>query len=135
MGNLCALLLWFVFAGSKKYTKKTLKTLKQLYSSFPSEVVSILLEFLLKALDSSNYVELPKEYEAGQNPENLLDEWRLVITKLSNEEPEVLLNLLQAILDMVGSHKHMENETGTCQIFFDIISILCSLHFVPDTSK
>lgn len=96
---------------SKKYTKKTLKTLKQLYSSFPSEVVSILLEFLLKALDSSNYVELPKEYEAGQNPENLLDEWRLVITKLSNEEPEVLLNLLQAILDMVGSHKHMENET------------------------
>ncbi|XP_012065836.1 uncharacterized protein LOC105628951 isoform X2 [Jatropha curcas] len=98
---------------SKKHSMKTLKTLVHLYSSFSSEVLSVLLELLLKALDSSNLVQLPKDDEIGQDIHTLLDHWKLVITKLSNKEPEIIPMLLKAVLDMIETREALKYEIGT----------------------
>ncbi|KAM7252521.1 hypothetical protein ACFE04_024404 [Oxalis oulophora] len=81
--------------GYKKQIIGTVKTIVQLYSSFSSEVLSMLLEFLLKAAESS--------YSVSQGEKTHIDDWKVVITKLSNEEPELLLTLLSEILDMIKS--------------------------------
>ncbi|OAY57938.1 uncharacterized protein LOC110610138 isoform X2 [Manihot esculenta] len=98
---------------SKKHTVKTLKNLVHLYSSSSSEVLSVLLEFLLKALDSSNLVQLPRDDLIGQELHKQLDDWKLVITKLSNKEPELLPVLLKAILNMIETQEATKYETGT----------------------
>ncbi|GAV62135.1 Las1 domain-containing protein [Cephalotus follicularis] len=98
--------------GSKKQITNTLKTLIQLYASFSSEVVSVLLELLLKALNSSDLVELPKNSQVAQNTHSLLDDWKLVITKFSNKEPELFLTLLKAIVDMIDAEEAMKYDLG-----------------------
>ncbi|GLT89265.1 hypothetical protein SLE2022_072540 [Rubroshorea leprosula] len=98
--------------GSKKQISKTLKTLASLYASFSSELVSVLLEFLLKALDSSNVMNLPKDSQACQDLHTLLDDWKLVITKFSSKEPELILALLQRILDIVGTKEDTKYGMG-----------------------
>ncbi|XP_050237061.1 uncharacterized protein LOC126686842 [Mercurialis annua] len=97
--------------GLKKQTKKALKALVHLYGSFSSEVLSILLEFLLKALGSSNILESPDEVD--QEVRTLLDDWKLVIVKLSNKEPELLLTLIKAILNMIETEETLKYEIGT----------------------
>ncbi|XWS38797.1 hypothetical protein CRYUN_Cryun19dG0161000 [Craigia yunnanensis] len=97
--------------GPKKQINKTLKSLVSLYSTSSSEVVSVLLEFLLKALDFSSCVGLAKDSQAGQDKHASWDDWQLVITKFSNKEPELLLGLLQRILDMIGTKEASKYET------------------------
>ncbi|KAJ6409271.1 hypothetical protein OIU84_008880 [Salix udensis] len=43
----------------------------------------------------------------------LLDDWKLVLTKFSKKEPEVLLMLLKAVLNMIDTHEAMKYEMGT----------------------
>ncbi|XP_022736513.1 uncharacterized protein LOC111289606 isoform X2 [Durio zibethinus] len=97
--------------GPKKQISKTLKSLVSLYSTSSSEVVSVLMEFLLKALDSSSLVELAKDSQAGQDKHASWDDWQSVITKFSNKEPELLLALLQRILDTIGKKDASKYET------------------------
>ncbi|XVF13680.1 hypothetical protein REPUB_Repub08aG0228700 [Reevesia pubescens] len=96
--------------GPKKQINKTLKGLVSLYSTSSSEVVSVLLEFLLKALDSSSSMDLAKDSQASQDKHASWDDWQLVITKFSNKEPELLLALLQRILDMIGTKEASKYE-------------------------
>ncbi|KAH8520000.1 hypothetical protein H0E87_001451 [Populus deltoides] len=98
---------------SKKNITKTLKNLVRLYSSFSSEVLSVLFEFLLQALDSSNLVELTKGCLVGEDMSSFLDDWKLVITKFSKKEPELLLMLLKAVLNMIDAQEAMKYEMGT----------------------
>eukprot|EP00258_Populus_trichocarpa_P000432 XP_002298459.3 protein LAS1 [Populus trichocarpa] len=98
---------------SKKNITKTLKNLVRLYSSFSSEVLSVLFEFLLQALDSSNLVELTKGCLVGEDMNSFLDDWKLVITKFSKKEPELLLMLLKAVLNMIDAQEAMKYEMGT----------------------
>lgn len=107
--------MMYLCSGSKKHTVKTLKNLVHLYSSSSSEVLSVLLEFLLKALDSSNLVQLPRDDLIGQELHKQLDDWKLVITKLSNKEPELLPVLLKAILNMIETQEATKYETGNCK--------------------
>ncbi|KAK7832455.1 ribosomal biogenesis protein las1l [Quercus suber] len=95
---------------------KNLKVLVRLYSSFSSEFASMLLEFLLKAKISSDTVELPEDSQLGPSIHTMLDDWKLVITKLSNKEPELLLALLKAVLDRIETQEAMKYETAICQI-------------------
>lgn len=83
--------------GSKKHITKALKNVIKLYSSFPSEVVSILLEFLLKALESADVA---------------LDDWKPLIMKLSNKVPEMLLSLLKANLQMIETQDALTHDSG-----------------------
>ncbi|CAN1250131.1 hypothetical protein LINPERPRIM_LOCUS7340, partial [Linum perenne] len=76
---------------SKKSVHRILKYLINLYSSFSSEVLSVLLDFLLKALDSSNL---------------------LMITKFSKKEPELLLTLIKAVLNVIASQDFAGHMIG-----------------------
>ncbi|XVF76285.1 hypothetical protein PTKIN_Ptkin13bG0254100 [Pterospermum kingtungense] len=97
--------------GPKKQITKTLKSLVSLYCTSSSEVVSVLLEFLLKDLDSTSFLGLAKESQAGQDKHASWDDWRLVITKFSKKEPELLLALILRILDRIGTKETSKYET------------------------
>lgn len=42
----------------------------------------------------------------------LFDEWKPVIRKVSKKEPELLLSLLNAVLDMIESRKITKDDFG-----------------------
>ncbi|KAK4607452.1 hypothetical protein RGQ29_001335 [Quercus rubra] len=114
--------------GSKKQVTKNLKVLVWLYSSFSSEFASMLLEFLLKAKISSDMVELPEDSQLGPIIHTMLDDWKLVITKLSNKEPELLLTLLKAVLDRIETQEATKYETGGKNLTSsDYRSVICQI--------
>lgn len=96
-----------VISGSNKRIRKIVGSLVELYPSFSAEISSVLLEFLLKALDSSKSHNQP-----GQDIRVFLDEWKPVILEFSNREPELLLTLLKAVLDMIQNNERRRYETG-----------------------
>lgn len=112
--------------GSKKQITKVLKNLIGLYYSYSHEVVSVLLDFLMKAIKSSDLVELPVDAQDVPNMDTLLNEWKLVIIKFSNKEPDLLQTLLKAVLEMIEAQEAMKYEMGNYQcnlsvtIFLDI---------------
>ena len=91
-----------------------MSSLVELYPSFSAEISSVLLEFLLKALDSSKSAEL--ENQSGQDIRVFLDMWKPVIIVLSNREPELLLTLLKSVLDMIQNNEQRRYETGKVTI-------------------
>ncbi|KAL5773555.1 hypothetical protein ACOSQ2_013479 [Xanthoceras sorbifolium] len=96
---------------SKRKMTNCLKFLVQLYSSYSSETASVLLELLLNTLDSSN-LEFANGSNVFQNINTLLDDWRSVITRFSNKEPELLLTLLKAVLDIIENEEGKKFEIG-----------------------
>ncbi|XP_048437636.1 uncharacterized protein LOC103946347 isoform X1 [Pyrus x bretschneideri] len=98
--------------GSKKDLTRILKSLSGMYSSFSSEVVSVLLEFLLEAINSTDSSDLPVNTQTGPGLLISLNEWKLVITKILNKEPELLIALLNAVLDKIETLEAVIYETG-----------------------
>ncbi|KAK9999353.1 hypothetical protein SO802_018956 [Lithocarpus litseifolius] len=98
---------------SKKQVTENLKVLVWLYSSFSTEFASMFLEFLLKAKISLDMVELPKDSQLGPSIHTMLDDWKLVITKLSNKEPELLLTLLKAVIDRIETQEATKYKTAS----------------------
>ncbi|GJZ77777.1 LAS1-like family protein [Tanacetum coccineum] len=92
---------------SKKHITKALKNVLKLYSSNPLDVVSILSEFLLKSQESADVGELPNSSHVIK-----LDDWRPVIMKLSNKEPEMLLSLLKTVVHMIETREALKHESG-----------------------
>lgn len=82
-----------------------MKVLIQLYSTFSSEFVSVLLEFLLKAMRSSD-LAFPKNSKKSSS--SVLDGWKLTVAKISNKEPELLLDLLEAVLEKIKTQVALE---------------------------
>lgn len=95
-----------MISGSNKRIRKIVSSLVELYPSFSAEISSVLLEFLLKALDSSKSAEL--QDQSTQD----IEEWKPVILEFSNREPELLLILLKAVLDMIQNNERRRYETG-----------------------
>ncbi|KAL5580330.1 hypothetical protein UlMin_012772 [Ulmus minor] len=98
--------------GDKKQTKKVLKNLLGMYSSCSSEFVSVLLDFLLIALNSLDLVELPADSQVGTNIDSLLNQRKLVIKRLSHKEPELLVSLLEEVLHTIETQETMKYEIG-----------------------
>ncbi|KAK4841859.1 hypothetical protein QYF36_011604 [Acer negundo] len=96
---------------SKRKMTNCLKILVQLYSSYSSKTASVLLELLLNTLDSSSLV-LANGSNVFQNISTFLDDWTSVITRFSNKEPELLLTLLKAVLDIIETEEGKKYETG-----------------------
>ncbi|XP_020207412.1 pre-rRNA-processing protein las1 isoform X2 [Cajanus cajan] len=94
--------------GPKKQISKILKYVLRLYSSFSSEIVSVLLEYLLKALSSSELEGNADDASNGLTTQNVLADWKLILLKLCNKEPEILLNLLKEVLDMIETRENMK---------------------------
>jgi len=70
-------------------------------------------------------VELPEDSQLGPSIHTMLDDWKLVITKLSNKEPELLLTLLKAVLDRIETQEATKYETGNHQFCFYVTSFPC----------
>lgn len=100
-----------MISGSKKRIRKIVSSLVELYPSFSAEITSVLLEFLLKAMDSSKSAVL-QDQSAKDSKVVLEEEWKTVIVEFSNREPELLLILLKAVLDVIENNERRRYETG-----------------------
>ncbi|CAL5425461.1 unnamed protein product [Camellia sinensis] len=94
-------------AGSKKQIAKAFKHLIRLYSSYSLEVVSVLVQLLLNGSDSKSY----QVSRSATHVQSLFDDWKPVVKKLSNKEPELLLNLIKAVLEKIETQEAMEYES------------------------
>ncbi|KAL8159381.1 hypothetical protein V2J09_000918 [Rumex salicifolius] len=103
---------------SRKQINKTLKSLVNLYAFYASEVISILLEFLLAVTNPLNMVEFPQKFQDSLHldfAQTAFDKWKPVISKFSKKEPELLLRLLNAVLDMIEARQVMKDDIGQKQ--------------------
>lgn len=101
--------------GSRKQLARNLRNLARLYSFFSSDVVSVLLEFLLKGPNSTDTMDSPDDFRINLNLEvaqAVFDEWKPVVIKFSKQEPELLLSLLKALLDIIESRKTIRDDFG-----------------------
>ncbi|XP_057799022.1 uncharacterized protein LOC131014893 isoform X2 [Salvia miltiorrhiza] len=100
--------------GSKKLLRKALKNTLRSYSSFSTEVVYLLLEYLLNALEASN---LPEHSEDPQfvGSTTAFDDWKSVVVKLSSKEPELLIILSQAVLEKIETDETINCKTSDHQ--------------------
>ncbi|KAI4305905.1 hypothetical protein L6164_029235 [Bauhinia variegata] len=106
--------------GSKKQIKKILKSLVPLYSSFSSEIVSVLLEFLLQALPSSEFMVHEDDASVGPTIHSVLADWKVIIVKFWNKEPELLPNLLNTVLERIETREAMMSEEDSRAMFHQI---------------
>ncbi|XP_047327234.1 uncharacterized protein LOC124930910 [Impatiens glandulifera] len=84
---------------SKKHTKKkVMKKLVLLNEMCSSEVISVLLKIFPRG--------------PNQNDESncVFDRWTLMLSKLSKKEPQLLLRLLNAVLEMIKTQQDQSSE-------------------------
>lgn len=92
-----------------------MKSILRLYTSSSSEVASMLLELMLQTVDSSN---LPGDSENAPrlhetvDMHNAYDDWKPILKKLSNREPDLLPTLLRATLDKIETMEATKHELG-----------------------
>ncbi|XP_010922079.3 uncharacterized protein [Elaeis guineensis] len=103
--------------GSEKKISKTARIIARLYSAYPTEVASVLLElFYLQAPDFSDStdMELSDDSDVG-------DHWPLtssvhvlktIITTLSDKKPRLLLSILKMVLETIEAKESMKYENG-----------------------
>ena len=114
-------------SGPKKQINKILKSFSRLYSSYSPEVVSVLLRLLLKASDSVDMVMRVKNplSHSASSLQTALDDWKPVIIKLLNREPELLVTLLRGILDMIETLESGNYDIGKfCVIHTESLTLL-----------
>lgn len=107
------------FSGSKKLLVKAMKNALRLYSSFSTELVYLLLEYLLNAMETSNLTEQsedPQFVGTTQNNNTAFDDWKSVVLKLSRKEPELLIILSQAVLEKIETNETMNCKTGNTTV-------------------
>ncbi|KAK4369290.1 hypothetical protein RND71_013082 [Anisodus tanguticus] len=120
----------FYFKGSKKQITRAMKAILRLYTSSSSEVASVLLELMLQTVDSSN---LPGDTENALtthetiNMHSAYDDWKPILKKLSNREPDLLLTLLSAALDKIETMEATTHELGNANgsLLIGQLSYLC----------
>lgn len=92
--------------GSEKQISRISKIIARLYSAYPSEVVSALLEFFqLQAPDfyegiDSEHSDNSKDGDPGLVRGSIY-ELKTIITKLSSKKPRLLLSILKTVLEML----------------------------------
>ncbi|XP_047054856.1 uncharacterized protein LOC124661041 [Lolium rigidum] len=100
---------------SKKHILYAIKKVLRLYYTCPSEVVSVLLEFL--QLDSPEMSEnsdvhqtdsLDANYTSGAQTQIPMGDMKTIITKLSEKEPRVLLDILKSVIAMIETTDVLE---------------------------
>ncbi|XP_008788499.1 uncharacterized protein LOC103706229 [Phoenix dactylifera] len=105
--------------GSEKKISKTARIITRLYSAYPTEVASVLLElFHLQAPDFSDGtdMEISDDSDVG-------DPWPLtssvhvlktIITTLSDKKPRLLLSILKMVLETIEAKESVKYENGQC---------------------
>lgn len=112
--------------GVKNQITRILQSLFRLYSSHPLEFVAVMLDVLLKALDSSgsNDVKASNDSEPEFLSENSKPQTEVVylckylISKMSRKEPELILIMLRAVLETLKTRETMNAEYGNDSFSF-----------------
>ncbi|KAK9121206.1 hypothetical protein Syun_018823 [Stephania yunnanensis] len=118
---------------SKKHINNSLKAIIRLYSSFPTDTTAVILDFLLKVVDSSdeNVMEYSNESEMESGSfSGSSGIWRLIVSKISCREPELLLSLLNSILERLKAQYDLKGVnilSLQCKPEADIAARLSSL--------
>ncbi|PIA40851.1 hypothetical protein AQUCO_02400122v1 [Aquilegia coerulea] len=105
--------------GSKKQITKILRNLLQMYTSFPSEVVAVVLDFLMTTYDSSgdesvepsDNLEVDPISENSQTQTGISDRWKIIMTRLSSKEPTFILIMLRELLERLETQEST-SKTG-----------------------
>ncbi|CAM8942006.1 unnamed protein product [Rhodiola kirilowii] len=98
----------------KKQISKALKNLLRLYLSFPSAVVDMLLNYMVKHYSSSlsdldiDVQSTPSE----KNMQSVFDDWEPVIVKVSEKDPNFIFTFLEAVLNETQRQYSEENNIG-----------------------
>ncbi|CAH9110178.1 unnamed protein product [Cuscuta epithymum] len=103
----------------KKPVTKCLKNILRLYYSSSSEVVSVLLEMLLNALDSSHLADQPDcaaTVNGSLRIDAVLDYWKPVLTKLSKKASDFLVTFLRGILEKIEILAATESQVGNATV-------------------
>ncbi|KAL9679368.1 hypothetical protein QQ045_017227 [Rhodiola kirilowii] len=96
----------------KKQISKALKNLLRLYLSFPSTVVDVLLNYMIKHYSSSlsdldiGVQSTPSE----RNMQSLFDDWEHAIVKVSEKDPNFIFTFLEAVLNEIQRQYSQENS-------------------------
>ena len=69
-------------------------------------------------MSSSEFKENTDDASVSLTTQNLLVDWKRIIVKLWYKEPELLLNLLKDVLDMIETHEDMKCEGCKWQLFY-----------------
>ncbi|KAK4275708.1 hypothetical protein QN277_018746 [Acacia crassicarpa] len=94
----------------KKQLSKIFKSLDQLYSSHSSEIVDVLLEYLLETLRSSELVEHTEHASLGPTIKIILVDWKVVMLRFWEKEPEFILNFLREVLIRIETQEAVKYE-------------------------
>lgn len=89
----------------------------RLYSSYPSEVVAVLLEFFrLQSPNFSDDVDMEcSDDSVVDDPAPHTDamcDLKTIITKLSNKKPGLILSVLRTVLEMIEVTESTQSEKG-----------------------
>ncbi|KAK1293551.1 hypothetical protein QJS10_CPB17g01667 [Acorus calamus] len=107
----------------KKQVSKTVKAIVRLYSAYPTEVVTVLLEFFqLHASESlSNAdVECDSNSEDDTSPSNTdakphmatLEDFKFIINRLARKKPELVLSVLKAVIETIETEEAKNSKKG-----------------------
>ncbi|RZR95189.1 hypothetical protein BHM03_00024027 [Ensete ventricosum] len=91
--------------GKGDEISKIVRIIARLYSSYPSEVVSVLLEFFqLQSPGISESIDIEQSDDSNvgvSGSTSSMDELKSIITKLSSKRPRLLLSMLKNVLEMI----------------------------------
>ncbi|XP_052181326.1 pre-rRNA-processing protein las1-like isoform X2 [Diospyros lotus] len=110
--------------GPRRQVTKALKNLVHLYSSFSSDVVSVLIDLLLKESHAADFAEVPKICQVSEGTDQMqsaFDDWKPIIAKLSNKEPELLMTLLKSVLEIIETEEG--KKYGNDSILENIVEV------------
>lgn len=107
----------FSSAGSDKKISKTARIITRLYSAYPTEVASVLLElFHLQAPDfsDSSDMELSDDSDVGDSRPltRSVHNLKTIITALSDKKPRLLLSTLKVVLETIEAKQSMKYDNG-----------------------
>lgn len=127
--------------GSEKKISKNARIIARLYSSYPTQVVSVLLEFFrLHAPDftDSTDVELSDDSDIG-DPPSLADsthDFKMIITTLSSKKPRLLLSILKMVLEKIEAKESMKYEHGELKHLCSLVPwLLANLRSLKDAGQ
>lgn len=93
-----------------------MKAISKLYLEYPSEVVSVLLEFF--KLDDPDLSHSPdEEHLENYDSDGLktlfisFNDMKTIITKLSNKEPRLVLSMIKAIVEMIEAKQSLKGTS------------------------
>ncbi|KAG8051318.1 hypothetical protein GUJ93_ZPchr0009g1964 [Zizania palustris] len=108
---------------SEKLISRSIKYVRRLYYTCPSDVVSVLLDFFqLNAPESSENSEVQQtdSLDVDQSSDicNQISnsDTKIIVAKLSKKEPRLLLAILKSVIEMIETLEGLENkgESNAC---------------------